>query len=204
MRPTVTIVCGLLMLSALSTNAQINQPRDWPCIQQFVEEVVPAIVWPGPLASQYGEDWRDLPHVADFAGQLTGASSPDSQDLISQFAANEPPAAKTKNLTLLFFGVWEMLNDRRRNYMQKIIKYSEHQRAISDQLEDLLIQLESFAADPESIKLIEDYQELESRVHWHMRVFDQRERTILHLCEQPVLIETRLGEIARMIYNELD
>lgn len=205
MRITMIFTAGMLMLTAWSANAQFNQPPDWPCIQRFVEEVAPGIVWPGPDPYQYEENWRNLPQVSVLVKQLTGTdSSLDFQKLVSNFAANEPSDTKTKNLSLLFLGVWETLNDRRKSYMKKIIKFAEHQSDIADQLEDLLTQAENIPSETGPANKSEEVQELESRVYWHMRVFDQRERTMIHLCEQPILLETQLGEIARTIYNELD
>ncbi len=204
---TIKIIIGLISLIAMNANAQVEQIPDWPCIQQFVEEVAPAVIWAGPDPTPFASKWQEAPHVVNLVRQLTDDSDSESLDyhkLISEFSSSLPTNSKNEDLTSLFYGVWETFNDRRKRYMRKIIKYAKHQREVSYQLANLLEEIENFDTQSDAAQQAEEFQELEERVNWHMRIFDKREKAIIFLCERPILIEERLGEVARAIYSVLD
>jgi hypothetical protein len=41
--------------------------------------------------------------------------------------------------------------------------------------------------------------DLSNRVQWDTRVFEDRRRALAYVCETPVLIEQRLGALARTV-----
>jgi hypothetical protein len=45
--------------------------------------------------------------------------------------------------------------------------------------------------------------DLSNRVQWDTRVFEDRRRALTYVCETPVLIEQRLGALARTIAAEM-
>ena len=46
--------------------------------------------------------------------------------------------------------------------------------------------------------------ELEEQILWDSRIYDERERSLTYICEQPVLLEQRIFALAREIMNHLD
>lgn len=47
-------------------------------------------------------------------------------------------------------------------------------------------------------------RELDERLLWDIRVFDEREQSLSYVCESPVLLERRLFALARQIMSRLE
>ena len=46
--------------------------------------------------------------------------------------------------------------------------------------------------------------ELEERLHWDTRIYDERQAALAYVCESPVLLEQRAFALAREIRSRLD
>jgi hypothetical protein len=46
--------------------------------------------------------------------------------------------------------------------------------------------------------------ELNVKIEWSTRIFDDRRRSVRYACEVPTLIERRLGALARTIRQEME
>ena len=195
----------ILLAVPLVSSAQFGQDPDWPCIQRLVVDVAPGVIWNGPDPFEYGPGWEDSSEIVQIVNQVTGrrADMDRAKKLIHEFSENQTPDTKNKNLTKLFYGVWDTMNNQRKRYIKKIIKFSRHQQAVAIQVEALLNQLEESSSKPEAVESLE-YQQIESTLNWHQRIYDQRERSMKSICDQPVLIEEHLGKIARIILAQLN
>ena len=194
----VTITIAVLVGTG-NTHAQDAQV-DWPCIQRLVPEVSAAVIWPGPMPETLNQNWRNHAATKTLVTQLISRStSPDQyESLIETYVNALPVDEQDLYLTMAFSGVLEELNRRRADYIQTIKRFTRHQNAVAGQVEDLLNELaaltDSNESGTESKRL-----ELQETVRWHQRVFDQREKAFVSLCEQPVKVEETLGELARSI-----
>ena len=47
-------------------------------------------------------------------------------------------------------------------------------------------------------------EELEQQRLWDIRIYEDRERSLTYICEQPVLLEQRVFALAREIMNHLE
>ena len=115
---------------------------------------------------------------------------------IADFANGVAEADREQQLTVLATGVVDVSNRIRKDYIRGIKRYTRQQIAISQQIEDTLNELsllESGSTDSSG----KSRQEIEETLRWHERVYDQRERTIQLLCEEPVELEQQLSEVLR-------
>ena len=178
--------------------AQQEIDPEWPCIQQLIMEVSPAVMWPVPVDEQMQTAWRDdrpLRKLAEELGNLE-VFTDDDRDTIAQFAESMSDGEKEMRLSLLAAGVVEVTNRQRKKFINGIKRYTRQQIAISGQIEDSLNQL-SLLEERNTTEDGQARQEIEETLRWHERVYDQRERAIASLCEEPVELEQRLSDVLR-------
>jgi hypothetical protein len=194
------------MQTAASTPAHAaSVPEEWPCEQAYIPEVAAAVVWDGPSVDDLQQDWHELPAVARLVEQLADRrlEREQAETLIEDFAKTQAPAEKDRMLTLVFAGVLETLNLDRKTLLSGILRYARDQQRRAEILDRKLSEMVTLEQEnTESAK--QRLAELGSTIELEQRSFDDRERTVPHLCTRPTVIESRLGEIARTIAGYLD
>ena len=194
-----TVSCVLpLMLASSFTWAQEVDP-EWPCIQRLIPEVSPAIMWPVPVEDDMLTQYRSDAQIRGLAESLGDIEifSESHQEAIAKFADSTEESNREAQLTLLATGIVDVSNRVRGNYIRGIKRYTRQQIAISEQIGDTLNQL-SLLEDGDAGDADEQQrQEILDTLHWHERVYDQRERSIQLLCEEPVELEQQLSEVQR-------
>ncbi|MFK7892105.1 MAG: hypothetical protein AB8B63_14915 [Granulosicoccus sp.] len=194
-------ICLSLAMLTLSSNAS-SQPEideEWPCIQRLVMEVSPAIMWPVPIDESMENGWRDDREVRRLAEELGGRKEEVTDDVlarIGEFAESIAVEDRERRLSALATGIVEVTNRQRKKFISGIKRYTRQQIDISGQINDTLNQL-SMIESGELDKDQSDQQEIEETLRWHERVYDQRERVIISLCEEPVELEQNLSAILR-------
>lgn len=197
-----TVLLGTLALPAVQAR---DDEADWPCIQGLVHEVSPSIVWAGPPIEDHLETWDKNPGVSRTVEALVSrrAAREDREKILADWVETVPGNQRNAQLTAVFTGVWSRLNNRRKEFIDGILRYARHQKAVSEKIEAHLNEMAELEgnSDEQSIRRL---VELEETVAWQQRIFDQRESNLVALCEQPVQVEEELGEIARMIASRLE
>lgn len=199
--PEILVSVGLSAVFSLSATqsvyAQTVDP-EWPCIQQLVAEVSPAVMWPIPVDEQMMSEWAKNATVRSLAEKLGDLPEfTEAEHLqISQFAEGLAEAEREYQLTLLAAGTVEVTNSVRRNYIRGIKRFTRQQIEISHQIEASLNQLSLLEGSTDN-NSVEKSAEILETLRWHERVYDQREKTMRLLCEQPVELEQRLNEVLR-------
>jgi hypothetical protein len=191
---------GLLHAEALSSDTP-----DWPCVQVLVPEVPPAVVWAGPSIAGKETLWKQDEAIGRLVKRFVSSdyNVENSDKEIAEFAAQLKPELKDKKLTLLFAGVIESLNDKRKKDLIGIIRYArgqaERARSLSQELDEMVdLQDDPSAEARERLALMQSEMEIKQRM------FDDREASIQHLCARPQVIEEKLGILARNIAYHLD
>lgn len=181
-----------------SAMAQEEIDPEWPCIQRLIVEVSPAVMWPVPVDETMQDSWRKDREVRKLAEQLGNLEefTDEDRDSIATFADSISEADKEMRLSLLATGIVSVTNRERKSYIKGIKRYTRQQIEISKQIEDSLNQL-SVLEDATDSESAEKRQEIEETLRWHERVYDQRERAIISLCEEPVELEQQLSDILR-------
>ena len=167
---------------------------EWPCIQRLIPEVSPAVMWPVPVEDNMRTQYRQDPLLRSLAEELGDIETFDEahQQSISKFADGIAESEREFQLTLLASGIVDVSNRVRKDYISGIKRYTRQQIAISQQIEDTLNELSELEGQN-----TEAQQEVTETLRWHERVYDQRERSIQLLCEEPVELEQQLSEVLR-------
>jgi hypothetical protein len=176
---------------------------DWPCIQPKVPQISAGQVWDGPPIDTIGETWRDNSTIADLAEKLASRRTTldEAKTLIADFAARNQENSAPK-LTALFAGTLSLINSERGSIIAGIGRYAKRQKALSKKIEDDMAELNKLPQDdsPDSVSQRADMQEVQA---WDVRIFQEREKSLRYVCEQPVVLEQRAFAIGREILSRL-
>ena len=111
---------------------------------------------------------------------------------------------KAPRLTQLFSGQFAVINSERREIMAGIERYARRQQALSKAIKTSIGELNALAAkespnDADRRRM----DELNEKLKWNTRIFDEREQSLKYVCDVPVLLEQRLFALGRHIMTHL-
>jgi hypothetical protein len=192
-----------LFLVIATVNAQTIDP-EWPCVQVLVPEIVSAVVWPQVINESLIGAWKEDESLTAMVNKLSDLDefTESERQLIAVFAESVPQESLADTLDMLADGIITLSNQRRTQYITGIKRYTRQQISIAAQIESTLnqlVELESQPA-PESVTRL---AEIEETLHWHQRVYDQREHAIRSLCDRPVELEEKLSVVLRELAQYL-
>jgi hypothetical protein len=191
-----------MALLALFSAAQAAAEVDWPCIQRKVGELTAAQMWDGPdLGTAAG--WRDDPAVAALAAELAQRRMPldEAASRIERFAA-EAGRDRDAKLTALFARVLDRINAERGRLVSGIERYARKQRELAERVKATGLAVATRRTEPTASSPAP--QELEERLRWDTRIYDERQAALAYVCESPTLLEQRAFALAREIRSRLD
>jgi hypothetical protein len=194
---SLALICNV---GAPSFAADKTSP-DWPCIQKKVESLSPGSIWDGPPIDADMDASSDE-SIKEVVLKLTSRRVPIEQATIAvkAYAESVDAAKKDAALTHLFASVFGTINGQRKTVMAGLEKYLRSQRDRSASVEQMGLDLEklretSGTDDESEAKLAKAQQEYD----WASRIFQERQQNITVACDVPVLLDQRLGEVARTI-----
>lgn len=191
-------IFGLVVAGVLVTHAALSAEADWPCIQRRVVELSVAQMWAGPPIDPTANQWRADPSIASLARTLASrrTSLDNASAAIEQFGDAAGPEKDAK-LTLLFAGLFEIINTERRRLITGIERYARKQKDLAGQIsETSRILRQDTGPAPERTAL-------EQKLQWITRIYEDRNRALTYVCESPVLLEQRAYALAQEISRHL-
>jgi chromosome segregation ATPase len=196
------IAIAALLLSLANAAAQTPRGRDqgdWPCRQAKVGTIALASVWSGPLIDTAAQDWRGDAEVSALVTRVSERRTPldEARSAIADYAKRLGHEEKNAKLTMLMAGIFERLNSERDAVIAGLERYGHKQKDMAERVKSEVEALN--AAQSETTADQQKIADLSSRVQWDTRVFEDRRRALTYVCETPVLIEQRLGALARTI-----
>ncbi len=196
------LIAGLV---AGSRGAGAADPRypDWPCTQAKVPEISIAAVWDGPPVDEARNGWQNDPAIESLVARLAARRIPleEAQKNITDFVA-AAGAEKIRKGVLLFAGLFETLNHQRTEVMNGLERLQTRQKDLADRIraDVAAVREQQDQPQPDEAKI----NDLNSRIEWSTRIFEDRRRSVKYACEVPTIIERRLFALARAIRQELD
>lgn len=206
---------GLALIASFTAMVQMTWPGQeavaaqstdplWPCVQRKVPEVSSGMIWAGPAVDGLQGAWRDDPVVTDLAARIAQRRTPleDAKVLVQDFAASLG-ADKDRKLTLLFVGMLATINRERGSIISGIGRYAQRQTQLAEKIERTFAEL---GALPVKGNLEDEArrEELEDIQVWDTRIYEERERSLGYICDQPVRLERRAFALAREIMTHLE
>jgi hypothetical protein len=178
---------------------------EWPCEAPLRGEMSIGAMWQGPDPAAAQVEWRKSPAVVTLVNEVAPRRIPQEEALASvrRFAAGYEGEERAKILTQLFAGVFETLSLERSQIVRGIKRFYRRQEALAHRMEEgwkMLGEIDPNTTDP---KLVEQRAALQQMIDWDSRVFDDRQRLLPVVCEQPRVIEQRVFALSRAIQEQL-
>jgi hypothetical protein len=201
---SVVLLFALIPAGVGAPRAAGPQDPDWPCVQPLVPRVSVGAVWSGPSLKSVDIAWRENAQVSSLVTTVSARRTPidGAKRAIEEFAAG-PGADRNELLTALFAGIFDTINADREAVIRGIQRYALRQRALGQKIAGASVRLEEMRRNSIS-KTDPGFQELSEQLNWDTRIFEDRERSLSAICEQPVLLEQRLFALAREIMAQLE
>jgi hypothetical protein len=182
-----------------------NPGSAWPCEQPLRAEMSIGAMWAGPDPNAGEKSWKEIPEVAALVGQIAPRRIPEEEAVVSihRFAAGYKGAEREQALTKLFAGLFDTLNAERDDIVRGIKRFNRRQDALARRIEEgwkALGELDPNTTDP---KAVEERVALQQQVDWDSRIFDDRQRLLPVVCEQPRVLEQRVFALSRAIQEQL-
>lgn len=196
------LVVALLLAAAGPALAQPKSDPDWPCPQRRTPDISLGAVWSGPDLASAGP-WTDDQDAATLAVKLASRRTPLDQvaPLLDAFVKETGPEAKTR-LVRVFAGVYEIVSLERGKIVGGITRYARGQQRLAERLREEGDALSKAKDSPEAADTRET-KELEEKLNWDTRIFEERSHSLAYVCETPMLLEQRVFEIGRQIQERL-
>jgi hypothetical protein len=199
----LALTASLLVLGAAPAGAAEPTDADWPCIQRLVPELATSQMWAGLPAGGLAEPSGDDGELAQLAHQLASRSMPidEAQAAIDRFADGLAPEERNAELAQLFNDVLQQINQERAKIIAGIKRYTRRQQQLADKItrdSQKLADLQP-GTTPDA-----QTQELLDERHWDLRVFEDRQRMLTQICEQPVQLDQRAFALARAMQARLE
>lgn len=182
--------------------AKTAEEAPWPCAQRKVPTISSGTIWSGPNIDE-GKGWDEDNDLAALAQKLASRRTTleEADGLVKDFA-QKAGKDKDKQLTRLFVGVLDIINDNRGQILQGIMRYAQGQERLAERMRD------------ESDKIAEAQSDVKGETGvavevrnkdfaWDQRIFQERKQALAYVCETPTILERRAGEIARIIQTQL-
>lgn len=176
---------------------------DWPCIQRLVPELAASQMWAGPPPERVETPASPDQDMAQLASRLASRSMPvnEAQAAIDRFANGLAPAERQRQLARLFQDVLELINQERSQIIAGIKRYTRKQRHLAEKIAQDSRKLAN--VQPGVTPDAETQEALNER-QWDLRVFEDRQRILRQICEQPVLLEERAFTLSRAMQSQLE
>jgi len=205
-KPGKSLVAGACLLSVTTlfcaqAVAQSTIDPDWPCIQAFVPELNTAVYWPVPIEGDDLGSWNKDAGINDLARQLGALESfeDEHRQRVAEFAESRDEQMLQSQLNRLVDGIVSVASERRSLFLNGIKRYTRQQTDIARQIETRLNELSSLDATADAAAIAEAKETL----FWQERIYDQREKSIVALCDRPVEVEETLSEVLREVAQYL-
>jgi hypothetical protein len=196
------IGAAVVLGTAAPASAQAEAAADWPCVQRLVPRLEAGQMWSGPPLQPVD---RPPPAVQEAARRLVDLkASPEAiAAAVKEFRDLQPEADRGRALGQLFALSLDWLNDEREVVIRGIRRFARGQQALADKIvaetrEEQRLQEASAAPDTAGA-----LEQLQAARQWDTRIYTDRQRSLILVCEQPVELEQRAFALARIIQEQL-
>ena len=200
------VAIAALCMGLLTGHAGAQEDPDWPCIQRKVPHLSVAQLWAGPPLPD-DDGWRDDPELASLVSVISARRT--DLDAVRPMLARIGAAAgqgREQRLLALFAGVFEAIDRERARVIDGIGRFARKQRDLAARVDarDAAMREAEKAAAPDDYEAADRIEAMRDELAWDIRIFQDRQRSLSHVCESPVILERRAFAVAQMIQAELD
>jgi hypothetical protein len=172
-------------------------------VQRLIPELTPAVIWPDAHIEELDADWWEDEELAEVVRYASARETAPDEALrrVNEFIESVGEGERKERLRLLFAGLFQEINRERSRTIAAVRRYAQGQVGQLERISGLVDELERRrAADGVEQDAL---GRLEQELLWQRRLFQDRQAALRALCDQPYLLEERLGRLVRAIQAEL-
>jgi len=172
---------------------------DWPCIQRLQPHLSMAQVWGGPVPDAAAVALAKTPEIQREAEVIAVRRTPvaDAEARIGTFAESN----EAEGLVALFVASFDHINTTRDRALAGITRYAHKQAALEGRIEEIRHEFRALQEAEE--KDFDRMDALEQELDWSTRIFQDRQQSLIYVCETPVILEQRAFAIGRAVESHL-
>ena len=194
---------GLVLSATRPGLAEEDYESEWPCVQRLVDHIPLATVWQGPSVEEFFDTWWEDDKLLPLVNGLLDETltEEESADIINGYVETLEKD-KDKNLLVLFSGLFQKFNELRTRQINGIKQFYRRQIERAERIGLMAEELRKMKQEGIGEESPE-YVGLSETLVWNTRIYDERNKLTDYVCEEPVLLEQRLGVQARAIQENL-
>ncbi len=198
---------ALAITGASALTAGSGDP-DWPCVQRKIPELSAGMMWAGPPLDENAKALsQDDGNIRTLAARLAARRTTleEAAKLIKSFAATQEADVRTQKLTGLFAAVFASINSERRQIMNGIVKYARKQKVLAGTVRQIRVEFsDALKTKTKTEAGRKKRRELEQKLSWQSRIYEERAQSLRYVCESPVILEQRAFAIGREIAGHIE
>ncbi|MFN3616112.1 MAG: hypothetical protein ACK4WC_16350 [Rubrimonas sp.] len=204
MKPPFAVLAALFAGMLTAAPAAAFDDPDWPCQQRRVNNLSMGAMWTGPVPED-PEAWREDPALADAVARIAARRTPmhEVEAIIDQIAEGPDPAER---LPMLYAGVFSLIDAERARIVDGIVRYVQRQRGLAEQIDAEQVELARLEAETaqDDFDGQDRIEEMRDKILWDVRIYEERRRSLMFVCESPVILEQRAFAVARAVMARLE
>jgi hypothetical protein len=205
MKASYAAMAVAVLTLGLSAAAAAATGEDWPCDQVLQPQLSVGAMWEGPDPTAALASWDKDGTVRAMVERVAPRRVPldEAKAEIHRFALGITGDRK-KTLTEVFAGIFDTINHDRSSIIHGIKRYHGRQAALAKDIEDKTAVLDGLDPASSDQAVQGKRQDLQNQLNWETRIFDDRQRLLPAVCEQPVLLEQRLYQLSHAIMADMN
>ena len=162
-------------------------------------------MWSGPDPTAARASWENDEAVKTLVVRVAPRRVPldEAKEEIRRFALGIT-GDRQKLLTEVFAGLFDTINMERSSIIRGIKRYRVRQAALAKVIEDKTSALDDIDPASEDQAVQQKRIDMQNELNWDTRIFDDRQRLLPAVCEQPVLLEQRLYQLSHAVMDDMD
>ena len=191
------MIRALVLSLALATPVFADGPPvdpDWPCIQRKQPHLSIAQVWAGPVPDEAALARAESPEVERIAQAIALRRMP-IEEAEAEMRAFAERSAGPEAVVALFAATFDRINASRDRVIAGIARYANKQTELEGEIQALRHEMRALEeAETQDFDAIDD---VETRLDWATRIFQDRQQSLTYVCETPVILEQRAFALGR-------
>lgn len=203
MTPHRTAIAALLVATVAAGPASAFNPNpDWPCQGRKMLHLSWGQMWTGPALPD-DPQWQEDEEFRRIVPLIAARRTP--METVEEIVASVAGTGETDRLVTLFAAVFEEIDDERARIVEGIERYARKQRALAEKIDGMRTEAIALEAEagPEDYDALDRLEELQDRITWDTRIYEDRRQSLAAVCETPVILEQRAFAVARIVQGAL-
>ncbi len=192
------------MLASIPPANAFKEDKNWPCVQGKMKKISAAASWPGFSIKDDDTSWQSNELVKGLAKKILPrrVELAKTEKIIKAFAENQGDN-RDALLEQVYAALINETNRTRSDVIGGIGRFAKRQRDLAERIKTsrrMISDLEK--KDQEGTLTKEEDKVLakfEQQLEWDIRIHEEREQSLDHVCEVPVIISQRLYAISKQL-----